>query len=252
MIISLGLSDLIGSSVLKPYMHGFLMKASLYHKSQQVLDNNNTEKPAADSKDDDIDEKDAEALVEKNLIEADRIPQKEAQQVAAKAHKAGVKSRKRQLEEISDDRFTSMLQQDPEFQVNPKKKQKLSTERQALRKPEQQGFEKVEQEKEQQGNVNMYELQAGKTISYAREKVSNVDNKRKSFENRIKAASNKKNPAAGIMEMEAGGKQVSFDSAKAKNKQDELLQKDVDDTPKRRSANAFLKRTKVKGGYSKR
>lgn len=109
----LGLYDLIGTDVLRPHMHGYFMKMSLYKYAKNKLNPVSKENDDTIHTDDQIENK-IEKLLEERL------------------NKSRIRKRKRQEKMETDSRFTSILQ-NSDFEIDPEELDQKKKRRKELR-----------------------------------------------------------------------------------------------------------------------
>jgi len=114
----LGLYDLIGTDVLRPHMHGYFMKMSMFRYAKNQLSEDagaSADTSTAQEDHEQLDEK-LEKLLEKRL------------------EKSRIKKRKRRAEEMKkDDRFSNYMDADGDFEIDTSEQDKRRKRRKELR-----------------------------------------------------------------------------------------------------------------------
>ncbi|XP_055327272.1 nucleolar protein 10-like [Paramacrobiotus metropolitanus] len=116
---SLGLSDLIGTNLLRAYMHGFFVDVRLYKKAKSIVEPFNYEEYRKEK----IHQKISSEQNESRVVKKDKLPKVNAMLVERlRAEAAGIEGKKKKSKGdanvLEDERFGALFK-NPDFQIDP-------------------------------------------------------------------------------------------------------------------------------------
>lgn len=182
----LGLDSLIGSSVLRPYLHGFFMKMELYKKAiafhTASSTNGNDDGGEDDSSESDVEEK-IEQRWSKARIQKATIDDNDEDDEDDDDNDDDESRQRNEISTVFDDaRFKELLNR-PEFHINEDKQRKIESKRLNQRMKEQRALEQRQADIE----PKVKEVHSRRSLSYSDGDVVHKSKRRKkaSFEERI-------------------------------------------------------------------
>lgn len=163
--LSLGLEDLFGTDLLRPYMHGFFIKMSLYKRALEYSNQKPEIAPSELLTPGQVDSMSEERLKEERVRAlVDFITQEEGEEESF----AQQKPKKPQIAAVDDERFKEMLD-NPDFAVDESEKKKKFEERKAKRR---EVFDTSSHrrdkkaEREQEDSIGIYGIESAQSLNY--------------------------------------------------------------------------------------
>ncbi|KAG2370682.1 hypothetical protein C9374_011491 [Naegleria lovaniensis] len=161
----LGLEDLFGTDLLRPYMHGFFIKMSLYRRALEYSDQKSDQISASEIlTPGQVDSMSEERLKEERVKAlVDFITQEDGEQETSQQQ-----TKKPQIAAVDDDRFKEMLD-NPDFAVEVSEKKKKFEERKAKRR---EVFDTSSHrrdkkaEREQEDSIGIYGIESAQSLNY--------------------------------------------------------------------------------------
>ncbi|KAL9642790.1 hypothetical protein ABK040_009865 [Willaertia magna] len=175
-IKDLGLEDLHGTDLLKPYMHGFFIKMSLYKRALEYAD----KKDSSIENIENIDKISEERLTEQRIKKlVDFITEEENKNKKPKKQKKTQK-----IASVDDERFAELLN-NPEAKVDEEEKKRKREERKIQRKKAIHG---LSQEDNNEDDIGIYGIENSQSLSYGSNSLfasKGKEERTKSFASRL-------------------------------------------------------------------
>jgi ribosome biogenesis protein ENP2 len=237
----LGLQDLLGTDVLRPHMHGFLIKTALYKKAMEFYQKTNISIP--EKTDEDIEKENENAIrqnrVDKllNYLQKDDEEESSGKKKKKKKKSTANKTEEHKIQAVGDDRFSALFQ-DPEFEKDEAEEERAKKRQKRNDKKNKKQNKTESEEDSVDSGLNVYSLQMGQNISYrdSDQMVKSSDivkQKKKPLAERVaEAERNQQNISVDTIR---GSKQMVIENAKKSYSDNNEDLEEEEEKPKRRT-----------------